>query len=68
MRLRDQPELLNQAQASDFLTIKPYTLLKWRAQGRGPAYIKVGGSVRYDPRDLLAYIESRKVSQTQPSI
>jgi hypothetical protein len=68
MRTKEQPELLDQIQAAEFLGLTPNTLMAWRSRKLGPAYIKVGGRagvpggrVYYDVRDLLAYIDSRKV-------
>ncbi len=49
---------------SDFLTqtelakrwkLSPRSLEKWRTQGLGPAYRKIGGRVRYLFDDVLAY-------------
>ena len=31
------------------------TLQRWRAGGYGPAYIRIGGSVRYGFQDVLAF-------------
>lgn len=31
------------------------TLQRWRAIGYGPAYIQIGGSVRYRIEDVLAF-------------
>lgn len=31
------------------------TLQRWRAVGYGPAYIRIGGSVRYGFADVLAF-------------
>ena len=62
MRIKDQPELLDQSEAAEFLGLTANTLMAWRSRKQpGPAYIKVGGRVKYDVRDLLAYLESRKV-------
>ena len=38
------------------------TLKKWRSQGLGPAYAKIGGSVLYRPVDLDSYVESMLVA------
>lgn len=43
---------LRETEAAANLRVKPGTLRAWRSLGRGPAYIKVGGRVRYDPADL----------------
>ena len=62
----DQPELLDQTQAAKLLGLEPNTLMAWRSRKLpGPAYIKVGGRVKYDVRDLLAYLESRKIRQAE---
>ncbi len=56
--------LINPPEAADRLCVKPATLEKWRITGRGPAYVKVGRSVKYDPAELKAWIESRTVNST----
>jgi hypothetical protein len=62
MRIKDKPELLDQSEAAEFIGLTPNTLMAWRSRKLpGPAYIKVGGRVKYDVRDLVAYLESRKV-------
>lgn len=40
---------------------KPQTLAKWRSEGRGPAYIKMGSRVIYQGVDLLAYQDANRV-------
>lgn len=35
------------------------TIRRWRFDGRGPKFIKLGAAVRYDPRDLQRWIASR---------
>jgi predicted DNA-binding transcriptional regulator AlpA len=52
-------QLLTEADASRLLGLAPATLRNMRTQGRGPAFIKVGGLVRYRPDDLVDWIESR---------
>lgn len=40
----------------------PYsTLAHWRSEGRGPAYIKIGGKVAYRGRALNDWLEERTV-------
>lgn len=31
------------------------TLANWRSLGKGPAFVKIGGAVRYPLTDVLAY-------------
>jgi len=35
--------------------ISPRTLERWRVEGRGPAYLKIGGRVVYRLEDIEAY-------------
>ena len=37
------------------------TLAHWRAQGSGPAYIKIGGRVAYSGAALNQWLEARTV-------
>jgi hypothetical protein len=56
-------QLLTPQQAADFLGIKKSTLAVWRCNQRYMLpFVKIG-SVRYDLRDLEAFVESRKVRQ-----
>lgn len=55
------PGLLTSKQAAELLGISTRTL--WRLQAaKEIAYIKLGKSVRFDPADLAAYIQSQKVA------
>ncbi len=61
--------MLDQNKAAEFLGgISPRTLEKWRTQGGGPRYSKLGRTSRsrvlYDPRDLANFLEANKVSNT----
>lgn len=52
-------------QAAEMLGVSVHTLEKWRRAGNegiGPRYRLHGRHVRYDPRDLLAWSESRVVA------
>jgi hypothetical protein len=44
-----------------YLKVPSKTLSNWRYLGRGPAFIRVGGAVRYDPRDVIAWAEAQRV-------
>jgi len=52
-------------QAAELLGVSVHTLEKWRRRGYegvGPRYRLHGRHVRYDPRDLLEWSESKAVS------
>lgn len=64
-----KPRLLTTDEAAEFLGVTPGTLCVWRCLARYPlAYIKIGRHVRYNEADLLAWMESRTVRQTEPAI
>lgn len=48
--------LVDICEAARILGKQPGTLYQWRSKGLGPRSYKVGGSVRYDPADLRAYL------------
>lgn len=52
---------LSTKQAADHLGLSPWTLLKWRKLGRGPAFIRLGSRVRYDCAALDEYLVAHTV-------
>ena len=52
--------LLNVKDVAEYLNVSVSMVRKLRRQGKLPA-IMVGGSVRFAPADVEAYIEQRKV-------
>jgi excisionase family DNA binding protein len=52
--------LLNNDQAADILNISPFSL-RGKVSRREIPFIKVGRRTLFDPADLRAYIEARKV-------
>jgi Helix-turn-helix domain len=58
-----KPQLLDNREAADFIGITPKTLETWRSGKRySISYTKVGGKVYYFAEDLLAWLESRRVT------
>ncbi len=59
--------LMKEAEAARRLGLEVATLRRWRWAGRGPRFLKIEGAVRYEPRELTAYIEaSRRRSTSDP--
>ncbi len=55
-------KLLTDREVAALLGVKPQTLAVWRSTKRYDLpYIKIGRSVKYDERDLEAFIASRRV-------
>jgi predicted DNA-binding transcriptional regulator AlpA len=52
---------LDERDAATYIGYTTSALRAWRRQGRGPAYIKAGRSVRYLVRDLDAWLEAHRV-------
>jgi predicted site-specific integrase-resolvase len=58
---------LNQARLADRWQISPRTLERWRWQGEGPAFVKIGGRVVYRLEEIEAYESSRRCASTSQS-
>ncbi len=52
-------DLLRTRAAAEKLGLSPRTLEKWRVQGRGPRFYKLGSSVAYGSGDLDAWLARR---------
>lgn len=48
------------AEAANYIGKSTSWLNKTRLNGSGPVYLKIGGSVRYDRRDLDAYLSGTR--------
>ncbi len=49
---------------SEFLSISVQTLNKWRWEGKGPRFCKLGSRVVYDLADVEAYVAAQVRSST----
>ena len=54
-------DLLTENEVSKRLNVSVASRRRWRLQGRGPAFLKVGCLVRYRPEDLESWIADRPV-------
>jgi predicted site-specific integrase-resolvase len=50
-----RPAHLNQVQLARRWQLSPRTLERWRSQGEGPAFLKLGGRVVYRLDDVEAF-------------
>ncbi|BBO92068.1 helix-turn-helix transcriptional regulator [Desulfosarcina ovata] len=54
-------ELLTDQQVAEENNLGVQTLRNWRHQGTGPPYHKMGRCVRYDRKDIDAWVASTRV-------
>jgi predicted DNA-binding transcriptional regulator AlpA len=52
-------KLLNGEEAAALLGVSESSLNKWRGQGAGPQFVKIGSRVAYDQGDLEKFIAGR---------
>jgi predicted DNA-binding transcriptional regulator AlpA len=58
----ERERLLSEHEVSDILAkLSLRTLRRWRQEGRGPAYVKVGRKVMYRPSDVQAWIDEHTI-------
>ena len=60
--------LLDTAEAAPLAGASPKTLENWRTLGFGPKFIRVGRLIRYDPDDIKAWLDARRVSSTSERV
>ena len=60
-----ETEFLTTREASAFLRISKPTLERWRMEGRGPRYAKIGHRVLY-PRVELEQFMRERIVETRP--
>ena len=58
------PAVLSTEQAAAYVGLSRSTLEKSRVRGDGPAYLKLGQSVRYRPDDLELWLAGKRVTST----
>lgn len=65
MDATQQPSLTESHLAKKF-DIAAATWRKWRARGRGPAFYRLGGKIRYALTDVEAWIQASRVQPGAP--
>lgn len=53
-------EMVTNDVAAGMLGIQPVTLVGWRNERRGPAYLKIGRKVFYRQADIAAWINAQR--------
>ena len=58
----DDDKLISRQAAADLLGLREQTLRRWAIRRTGPAYIKVGRTVRYSLADLRAFLAAGRIN------
>lgn len=53
--------LLSSREVAERLNVQEKTLANWRCRGQGPAFIRVGGCIRYTATDVASWLAGRRV-------
>ena len=59
------PELLTQQQLAEELQVTVRTLERWRREGTGPPWVRVGRSPRYRRQDVDRWLEGTRQNGSQ---
>jgi predicted DNA-binding transcriptional regulator AlpA len=51
---------LSEGELAQLLDKSVATVRRWRKVRQGPAWMKIGKTVAYDPEDVAAYVEAAK--------
>ncbi|MEO8592308.1 MAG: helix-turn-helix domain-containing protein [Candidatus Solibacter sp.] len=54
-------KLLKEHDVAGVTGLSVASVRRWRLDGKGPKYLKIGSAVRYRPEDVAAWLESRPV-------
>ena len=57
-------QYMNTKETATALGVSPRTLEKWRGNGTGPLFAKVGRRVLYDSADVYVWLKSKKRQRT----
>ena len=55
-------DLLTTAELARIMGLAPISLQHWRAEGRGPAWLKLGKAVRYSRADVERFYAQNRCS------
>jgi len=61
-------ERMDTREAARYLGVATQTLVNWRAQGKGPAYIRYARGIHYTKRDLDKFVERSRYWPKQPLV
>lgn len=58
-QVADLPEMSRDVEVAELSGISAVTLRRWRAEGKGPKFVRIGErAIRYRRADVLAWLDS----------
>lgn len=60
----DPEDLLTPKETAAWLRTEVETLATWRTQNRGPAFVKVGASIRYRRQSIFDFVRANEFANT----
>ena len=58
----DGRQLMNTAEAAEYLGVREQLLVTWRYQNRGPVFHRLGRLVRYSTDELAGWVKEQRVA------
>jgi hypothetical protein len=58
--VQDSKVVLDPGATAAYLGIAKQTLARWRCEGGGPAFLKLGTRIRYERADLDVWLDARR--------
>jgi len=52
--------LLSPIEAAIYLGFAPQTLARWRCEGIGPVFVKIGGRIFYESEELAKFVAAHR--------
>lgn len=49
---------------ADFVRQRDQTVRRWRMEGRGPVFVRMGNRAYYRPSDILEWLESQRMEHS----
>jgi len=62
MKNENGEKLMKAREAANYLNMSVMTLTRYRKEGKGPPYLRIEGSIRYDKNILNAYLREKGVT------
>lgn len=62
------PEYLTAPALAAKLGVSPYTIGRWRREGKGPPSVRVGATIRYRPESVAEWASEQENARRAPEV